>query len=122
MIEDFFNHKCNIYHLNPSTAAIGYGFGEETDTAYGHSDTPDIEEQPCHFHTKTNSMALTQTEPENRLAITRKLSLPCGTDIRINDKVVDCDTGVEYTAELPINVKNHHISVILTRTIRQEAL
>lgn len=121
MIEDFYNHKCNIYHLNPTSVAVGFGFDED-DTAYGHSEVPDIEEQPCHFHTKTNSMALNQTEPENKLTITRKLSLPCGTDIRINDKVVDCDTGVEYTAELPINVKNHHISVLLIRTLGQEAL
>ena len=45
-----------------------------------------------------------------------------GTDIRINDKVVDCETGLEYTAERPRNIRDHHIFVYIKRTKEQEAL
>lgn len=121
MFADFFNHTCDIYHITPSTVAIGFGFDVD-DTTYRYSAVPDIQGHPCHFHTKTDSMALSQTEPENKLSRVRKLTLPIGTDIRINDKVVECATGDEYTAEKPINVQNHHISVLLTRTTPQEAL
>ena len=44
-----------------------------------------------------------------------KLTLPLGTDVRLNDKIVDCDTGLEYTAEKPINVRNHHLFVYVKK-------
>ena len=51
-----------------------------------------------------------------------KLTLPIGTDVRINDKIVDCATRLEYTAEQPVNVRNHHIFVYIKRNTGQEAL
>lgn len=118
---DFFNHKCDIYHIEHTSEAIGFGFSEN-DNSYSYSDTPDIQGIMCHFHTKSNSVVMNQTEPANSLNITRKLALPLGTDIRINDKVVDVATGVEYTAEMPVNVRNHHIIVTLIRTTNQKLL
>lgn len=121
MFENFFNHKCNIYHIALEKEQIGYGFSE-SDTNFKYPDTPDIKNQRCHFHNKSNSVSLNQKEPDNNLMITRKLSLPIDTDIRTNDKIVDCDTGLEYTAILPNNIKGHHKSVVLTRTTRQAVL
>ena len=40
-----------------------------------------------------------------------KLTLPAGTDVRLNDKIIDCNTGFEYTAEQPRNIRGHHIFV-----------
>ena len=51
-----------------------------------------------------------------------KLTLPIGTDIRLNDRIVNCDTGYEYTAELPQKIQEHHIYVYIKRTERQKAL
>lgn len=121
MFEDFFNHKCNIYHIAVEKEQIGYGFSE-SDTIFKYPDTPDIKNQRCHFHNKSNSVSLTQKEPDNDLMITRKLSLPVDIDVRTNDKIVDCDTGLEYTATLPNNIKGHHKTVILTRTAKQVVL
>ena len=44
-----------------------------------------------------------------------KLTLPLGTDVRLNDKIVDCATGLEYTAEKPINVRDHHLFVYVKK-------
>lgn len=121
MFDDFFNHKCNIYHLTSFNVDIGYGF-EEQNVKHEYLNTPDIEKQRCHFHTKSFSMNMQQSDPLNTLPMTRKISFPIGTDIRINDKVVDCDSGIAYTAQLPVKVQNHHIVVILTRTDSQVIL
>ena len=44
-----------------------------------------------------------------------KLTLPIGTDVRLNDKIVDCATGQEYTAEQPVNVRSHHLFVYIKK-------
>ena len=44
-----------------------------------------------------------------------KLTLPIDTDIRVNDKVVDCESGYEYEAEVPRNIRDHHIVVWIHR-------
>lgn len=121
MFDDFFNHKCDIYHLTSSNGDIGYGF-EDQDVKYEYLNLPDIKKQRCHFHTKAFSMNMQQSEPFNTLTMARKLSFPIGTDIRINDKVVDCDSGIAYTAQLPTTIQNHHIVVTLTRTNEQVIL
>lgn len=63
-----------------------------------------------------------QKNPQNILQEKIKLTLPIGTDIRINDKIVDCESGLEYTAERPKPIRNHHIFVYIKRTNKQEAL
>ena len=44
-----------------------------------------------------------------------KLTLPAGTDVRWNDKIIDCNTGFEYTAEQPRNIRGHHIFVYVKK-------
>lgn len=121
MIENFFNHKCDIYHLKENPVDVGFGFDTQ-DIKYEYESSPSIANLSCHFHSKSLSNTIQQTEPMNNLSIVRKLSLPIGTDVRVNDKVVDCNTGLEYTAQLPVPIQNHHITVVLTRTSKQVIL
>ena len=122
--EDFFNHTCDIYHVRASSDSPGWGL-PDSNGKYSYGNTPDIAAVRCHFGTHTANSTATisqQTEPRNLLDVRIKLALPIGTDIRINDKVVDCDSGYEFTAEMPRNVQNHHIYVYIKRTEVQKAL
>ena len=67
-------------------------------------------------------VTITQTAPANLMDAKIKLTLPAGTDVRRNDRIVDCMTGLEYTAEQPINIRGHHVFVYIKRTGGQRAL
>ena len=114
MIEDLFDHKCNVFHANTTVESRGYGLPGTKKVTY--PDTPDISELSCHFGVKTGTITVIQQEPQKDLDARLKLSLPAGTDVRIGDKIVDCDTGFEYMAEIPRNIRNHHIIVWINRT------
>lgn len=122
MIEDFFDHKCNIYHVVKSSLNPGYGLPAGSDEKYDYGNEPDLSQIPCHFGVKSASISVIQHEPNNDLEEKTKLTLPAGTDIRINDKIVDCDTGLEYTAELPRNIREHHVFAYIKRTRCQKPL
>lgn len=123
-IEDFFDHKCDIYHLKKSTNSPGYGLPESA--SFSYPDTPDEPKVNCHFSvmfgTNITRNAVHQEQPINKYDIGIKLTLPMGTDVRINDKIVDCDSGFEYTAEQPRNIRNHHTFVYVKRTETQQPL
>ena len=121
-LQDFLRHKCDIYHLITTEESIGYGFGTTKDKIFSYPADPDVEGVDCHFHTKTFSSNLEQAEPDNDFIVTRKLTLPIGTDIRMNDKVVEVSSGLEYTARHPLNIRDHHISVTLYRTESQKPI
>ncbi len=112
-IEDFFDHKCDIYHLSGTVQKRKYGLPDTQE--YKYSTQPDIKNQPCHFSVKSGNVATVQKEPQRDLEASQKLTLPIGTDIRINDRIVDCATGCEYEAEVPRNIRGHHISVMIHR-------
>lgn len=113
MIEDFFDHKCNIYHVQGEKESPGFGLpGSPT---FSYNDAPDISGQMCHFGVKSGNLSTAQQQPQNDLSARLKLNLPTGTDIRLNDKVVDCSTGLAYTAEVPRNIRGHHIIVYIKR-------
>lgn len=118
--EDFLNHRCDIYHNREEQTSPGYGLAASP--SFHYPEDPDIREQKCHFGVKTRNVTITQTASANLMDAKIKLALPMGTDIRINDKIVDCATGLEYTAEQPVNVRNHHIFVYVKRTGGQKAL
>lgn len=120
MIEDFFDHKCSIFHLKKGQASPGYGL--PSSNTFEYADTPDIKELECHFGVKSANVTIIQQEPHNNMEARIKLTLPAGTDIRLNDKIVDCDTSFEYTAEQPVNIRNHHIYVYIKRIERQKPL
>ncbi len=112
-IEDFFDHKCDIYHLSGTVQKRKYGLPDTQE--YKYSTQPDIKNQPCHFSVKSGNVATVQKEPQRDLEASQKLTLPIGTDIRINDRIVDCATGCEYEAEVPRNIRGHHILVMVHR-------
>lgn len=120
MIEDFFDHKCNIFHVLNEVASPGFGLPGTPSFTYGS--VPDIAGQSCHFGVRNANVNTTQREPQNDLNARLKLTLPIGTDIRLNDKIVDCESNLAYTAEIPRTIRGHHLSVYITRTNAQKPL
>lgn len=120
MIADFFDHKCNIYHAQ--SPAKSPGFALPASPVFSYPDTPDETEVPCHFGVKSAAITIAQNEPANLMEAKIKLTLPAGTDIRVNDKIIWLDNGTEYTTELPRNIRDHHMSVYIKRTHEQKAL
>lgn len=119
-LEALFDHKCDIYHIRKEGKSPGYGLAASP--SFNYLDEPDIKEQACHFGVKSAAVTVTQAVPANLMDAKIKLTIPIGTDVRINDKIVNCDTGLEYTAEQPINVRDHHVFVYLKRVEGQKAL
>jgi len=120
MIKDFFDHKCNIFHLKKGQASPSYGL--PSSNTFEYADTPDIKELECHFGVKSANVTIIQQKPQNNMDARIKLTLPIGTDIRLNDKIIDCDTHLEYTAEQPRNIRKHHKFVYIKRVERQKPL
>lgn len=113
--EDFFNHKCTIYHVLEEAKDLGYGITDEHAFSYPKEAEEKDTDIPCHFHVKSGTYQVVQEEPLNKYGARLKLSLPLGTDIRVNDKIVSGVTGYEYRAEIPRQIQNHHIIVYVNR-------
>ncbi len=120
MIEDFFDHSCNIYHLIRTSTELGYGL--PTTDGFSYPTQPDIEEQACHFGVKSKGVVLVQTDPVRNLEGKTKLTLPAGTDVRINDLIEDIESGLRYIAEKPNNIRGHHVSVLVQRMDDQKGI
>lgn len=119
-LESFFDHTCDIYHVESEEKSPGFGL--PSSPVFSYSSEPDEAAIPCHFGVRSMSVTITQTEPANMMDAKIKLTLPIGTDIRMNDKIVWPETGMEYTAEFPRNVRNHHLFVYIKRTDAQRPL
>lgn len=119
-IDELFDHRCDVFHLIREKGSIGYGLDESFSYSYG--DVPDIKNLPCHFGLKYRDTMMQQGEPANKYYARVKLALPVGTDIRLNDKVVDRDTGLAYTAQIPKEVRGSHVIVFVKRTEIQQPL
>lgn len=119
-LENLLDHRCDIYHLKKLDKPVGYGL--PGDISFEYDKKPDVKSVKCHFGVESLEAGTNQKNPQNVLDEKIKLTLPSGTDIRINDKIIDCVTGFEYTAEKPRNVRDHHIFVYIKRTKEQEAL
>lgn len=118
--EDFLNHTCDIYHVKKEGKSPGYGLAASPSFDYPRE--PDIKEKACHFGVKSASVTVTQTAPANLMDAKIKLTLPIGTDVRLNDKIVNCENKLEYTAEQPVPIRGHHIVVYIKKNKVQEAL
>ena len=122
-IEAFFDHKCDIYHLLKEEKSPGYNLPSAPAPATypKEADESGVE---CHFTIRVgNNTSTVQNEPQNDYSVRTKLNLPVGTDIRINDKVVEHDTGLSYTvATPPRNIRGHHIICYVERTQEQKPL
>lgn len=112
-IEDFFDHICNIFHMKCISQKREYGLPDNK--VFQYPEVPDIKQQSCHFSVKSGTASTIQREPQKELESNLKLTLPIGTDVRVNDKIVDCNTGYEYEAEVPRNIRGHHIAVWIHR-------
>ena len=111
--EKLLDHKCRIYHLEKKKKEIGFGLSDGE--VYEYDETKETEPVKCHFGFNNSSINTTQGEPMNALQADMRLVLPEGTDIRVNDKVVSLETGYAYIAEIPRNVRGHHITVNVKR-------
>jgi len=115
-LEDFFDHKCDLYHIIGDEDSPGYGLPGSP--SFNYPDTPDVADVDCHFAQGSSGgtvNTLVQNLPEHAYEERIKLTLPIGTDIRVNDKVLDKRTNLEFIAELPRNIRNHHIYVWVKR-------
>lgn len=119
-LENLLDHTCDIYHIREEQKSPGYGL--PASPSFNYPTEPDLKAVPCHFGVRSQSVVVVQTEPANLMQASIKLTLPAGTDIRLNDRIVDCGTGLEYTAEQPRNIRNHHLFVQVKKKDGQEAL
>ena len=117
---DFLDHTCNIYHLAQG-ANKGLGFGLTAEPSFSYPAEPDILNVACHFNSPSPS--LNQKEPDNDLLIRTKLNLPLGADLRMLDKVIWNETGLEYTViSPPRTVHGHHVYAYVEREGVQQPL
>lgn len=119
-LEKLLNHLCDIYHIQEGNSSPGFGL--PSSPSFSYLPEPDIHEQQCHFGVRSQNVTITQTAPINIMDAKIKLTLPAGTDVRLNDKIVDCATGLEYTAEQPVDVRGHHTFVYIKKAGGQKAL
>lgn len=119
-IENLLDHKCDIYHLRKTESSPGYGL--PSSPSFDYPDKPDEKQIICHFGIESLEADVEQKQPQNVLNEKIKLTLPIGTNVLINDKIVDCNSGFEYTAQRPRNIRGHHIFVYIKRIKEQEAL
>ncbi len=119
-LEALLDHTCDIYHLQKSEVSPGYGLAASP--SFRYPTEPDVAGQPCHFGVKSRNVTINQMAPANLMDAKIKLTFPAGTDVRLNDKIIDCATGLAYTAEQPVNVREHHIFVYIKREEAQKPL
>lgn len=119
-LEALLNHTCDIYHVKKEDKSPGYGLA--VSPSFSYPQEPDIAGQVCHFSVKSRNVTITQTAPANLMDAKIKLTLPIGTDVRLNDKIIDCASGLMYTAEQPVNVRGHHLFVYIKREEAQNPL
>lgn len=121
--DSLLDHACDIYHMRKTETSPGYNL--PSSPSFSYASAPDLSGVPCHFGMiggAGGGLTVIQTEPQANLETKIKLALPLGTDVRLNDKIVDRGLGYAYTAEVPRRVRDHHIVVMLRRTGAQEAL
>lgn len=109
--EDLLDHKCAIYHMKKSEKNKGFGIKTPD---FGYSTEPDLTDIPCHFNVNENG-SIEQTEDANEYIVVGKLQLPAGTEVYLNDKIINLNNGMEYTAGIPRDIRGHHVIVNVQR-------
>lgn len=119
--EDMLDCECDIYHILREDTSPGYRL--PSSPVHKYPDIPDKSHVPCHFsYRQVNTATVSQGEPNARYDARIKAGFLIGTDIRLNDKVIDLANGYEYTAEIPRSIRGHHIAVFLRRTGAQAVI
>jgi hypothetical protein len=112
MIEDLFNHKCDIYHFDIVDNPPKYGLPSTTSKEYKYNEEPDLVDIICHFNVHPVE-TITISEPQRNINHDVTLLCPLDTDIRFNDKVIDKETSLIYYAQKPRNIRNSHLKIQL---------
>lgn len=119
-IENFFRHRCDIYHISAVSKTAGYGLPSSEKTLVRPAE-PSLSDAPC-FFSYPDTDGITEKEPTTVFTGANELSLPAGTVIHYGDKIIDRRFNVEYTAGFPEDVRGKYIVMPLTRRTVQEAL
>jgi len=119
-LNDFLRHRCDIYHIKREDKSPGFAL--PSSPTFSYPEEPDVVNVRCHFGKKSGSKSVDQRTPQTVYVARIKLTLPYKTDVRVNSKIIDRETGYEYTAEIPENVRDHHTIVMVTRRANQEAI
>lgn len=106
--ERLLNHSCDIYHHQSIRQDKGYGLSSVSDD---YPAEPDLQNVRC--HAKKETLNVVQGEPHSDIVARREVCFQLETDIRFCDKVVI--DGLTYYAEVPVIIRNHHLTVNLQR-------
>jgi len=118
---ELLDHKCDIYHIVEGEDSPGFSL--PSSPTFKYPDEPDHVDVTCHFGVRSNdNVQIVQNEPQNTMQAKIKLTLPLYADIRLNDKIVDKSNGMEYTAEVPRTIRDHHKFVHIMRRTEQKPL
>lgn len=122
-IEDFFRHRCTIYHKESAPKVAKYGL-PSSEVTHTYPEEPSLMDIPCFFDLGNGTIngSILQNEPQSTYNGATEVSLPIGTVIRKGDKVVDMRFNLEYTAGFPEDIRGKYLSVPLFRKASQEAL
>lgn len=118
-VENFFRHKCDIYHATYIGKKVKYGL-PSSEKELSYSDKPSIANKRCFFSFSNTST--TENEPMTVFQGANKLSLPADTEIYPGDKIIDKRFNIDYTAGLPEDIRGKYIIVPISRRTVQEAL
>lgn len=110
--EDFLKDKCSIYRLSKQEKDKGFGQKEEI---YEYSDVATYDDVSCHFLTNSKSVNTAQQEPNSKMFINGFVTLLQGQDVKINDKIINKENGVEYTVKFINSINGHHKKVEIFR-------
>ncbi|TCX51931.1 MULTISPECIES: DUF3599 family protein [unclassified Dehalobacter] len=120
MIENFFRHRCDIYHVTATTKTAGYGLPNSEKTLTKPA-LPSLANVKC-FFAYPDTDGIMEKEPATVFTGANEISLPAGTVINYGDVIIDKRFNVDYTAGFPEDVRGKYIAVPLTRRTVQEAL
>jgi len=111
-IEDFYDHTCNIFHVDLDEEGPGYGLQNQVIRKY--KETPDISDVPCHFSVDDENIKSSQENPQMIADIFDTVAMSTSVDLKFNDKVVDLKHGVEYTViKPPRDIRGNHLKAKL---------
>lgn len=111
-INNLFDHSCNIYHQIIQEKELEYGL--KSSNVYTYENEVSEKYIPCHFK-NINDQRITQKEAFYASYDDIKVILPFGTNVVLNDKIVNAQTNEQYIAGFPINYRNSHIIVRLRK-------
>ncbi|ASB61702.1 phage portal protein [Bacillus sp. A053] len=114
--QSLLTHRCDIYHLQEKKENRQQKFGvpvEDVQPVFSYPDEPDIENQPCYFTEKSQSII--QQEPNVAIYQSFLVHFPATADIRVNDRTVW--DGTAYKLQKPRKVRNHHWEVTAVREV-----